>query len=70
MFFRRRSKHQKQIIQASLRLAVAETELTAAMAELIRNERAEKQFAGERLRAALAELVTARDGLAAHAVAV
>ena len=70
MFFRRGSKHHKQFIRASLRLAVAETELTAAMAELIRSDRADKKIVGERLRAALAELVTARGGLATHAVAV
>ncbi|MDC0670112.1 hypothetical protein [Nannocystis radixulma] len=70
MFFRRRSKHQQRFTQASLRLSVAETELTAAMAELGRTERADKQIASERLRVALAELVTARAFLAACAVAV
>jgi hypothetical protein len=70
MFFRRRLKYQKLFIQASLRLTVAETELTAAMAELSGTDRVDKRIVGDRLRAALAELVTARDSLAAYAVAV
>lgn len=53
-----------RIREATERLAVAETELSAAMAELAVIDRADKQIVGERIRSAMLELVTARGGLA------
>jgi hypothetical protein len=67
MFFIFSSKRRHRLAQATRRLTVAETELTAALAELTRSDRADKQIVGERLRAALAELVAARGRLVAFA---
>lgn len=53
-------KLKQQITSATERIAAAETELSAAMAELTVAERADKQIVGERLRKAMAELVAAR----------
>jgi hypothetical protein len=54
----------QRLIEATQRLSVAETELSAAMAELTVSDRADKQFVGDRLRAAMSELVAARRALA------
>lgn len=67
MLFIFSSKRKHRLAQATRRLTVAETELTAALAELTRSDRADKQIVGERLRVALAELVTARGRLVAFA---
>jgi hypothetical protein len=57
-------KIKQRLAEATERLAVAESELGAALAELTVSDRADKQIVGERLRKAMAELVTARSSLA------
>ena len=54
----------QRLVEATQRKSVAETELSAAMAELTVSDRADKQFVGDRLRKAMAELVAARRALA------
>ncbi|MFY0534084.1 hypothetical protein [Nannocystis pusilla] len=61
MFGKTRRRH--RLAAAVERMTVAQGELTAAMAELVVTQRAEKQIVGERLRKAMAELVAARSGL-------
>ena len=64
MFGKIARKLKLRLNEAAKRIAVAETELSAAMAELTVADRADKQIVGERLRRAMAELVAARVGLA------
>ncbi|MBZ5707807.1 hypothetical protein [Nannocystis pusilla] len=66
----KKSQRRARVAAGTRRVALAESELTAAMAELTWADRADKQIAGERLRSALAELVTARDSLARDTAAV
>jgi uncharacterized protein (DUF3084 family) len=54
----------QRLVEATQRMSVAETELSAAMAELTVSDRADKQLVGDRLRNAMAELVAARQALA------
>lgn len=63
MFGKIARKLKLRLDEAAERLAVAESELSAAMADLTVAERADKQIVGERLRRAMAELVAARLGL-------
>lgn len=64
MFGQTARKLKMRLKEATERIAVAETELSAAMAELTVIDRADKQIVGERLRTAMRELVAARVGLA------
>ena len=63
MFGKFQRKYRRRVAAAVERMAVAQGELTAAMAELIVTDRADKQIVGERLRNAISELVAARSGL-------
>ncbi len=60
MFGKTARELQVRITAATERLALAEGELSAAMAELTVSDRADKQIVGERLRKAMFELVAAR----------
>lgn len=60
MFGKTARELQVRITAATERLALAEGELSAAMAELTVSDRADKQIVGERLRKAMFELVEAR----------
>lgn len=64
MFGKTARELQVRITASTERLALAEGELSAAMAELTVSDRADKQIVGERLRNAMAELVAARAMLA------
>lgn len=64
MFGKSAHRLKLRLSEAAQRIEVAETELSAAMAELTVAERADKQIVGERLRRAMVELVAARVGLA------
>jgi guanylate kinase len=64
MFGKIARKLKLRLQEATKRIALAETELSTAMAELTVTDRADKQIVGERLRKAMAELVSARVGLA------
>lgn len=64
MFGKTARELQVRITASTERLALAEGELSAAMAELSVSDRADKKIVGERLRNAMAELVAARAMLA------
>ena len=59
----RKATGQELIVLAASRLAVAETELTQAMSDTPKSQRADKLMVSDRLRLALAEIVAAKRAL-------